>query len=137
MRVKGSSASRNKHKKLYSITKGFWGRKKNVYRRAREAYLHALTSAFAGRKNRKRDFRKMWIIRINAAARANGIAYSALINGPQESQHHHQPQDARRPRGERRPGVRPARGEGARGSVRQPGLRAEAVRNCKYTPLTK
>ena len=44
MRVKGSSASRNKHKKLYSITKGFWGRKKNVYRRAREAYLHALTS---------------------------------------------------------------------------------------------
>ena len=59
MRVKGSSASRNKHKKLYSITKGFWGRKKNVYRRAREAYLHALTSAFAGRKNRKRDFRKM------------------------------------------------------------------------------
>ena len=67
MRVKGSSASRNKHKKLYSITKGFWGRKKNVYRRAREAYLHALTSAFAGRKNRKRDFRKMWIIRINAA----------------------------------------------------------------------
>ena len=63
MRVKGSSASRNKHKKLYSITKGFWGRKKNVYRRAREAYLHALTSAFAGRKNRKRDFRKMWINR--------------------------------------------------------------------------
>ncbi|MDO5115349.1 MAG: 50S ribosomal protein L20 [Synergistaceae bacterium] len=81
MRVKGSSASRNKQKKLFSITKGFWGRKKNVYRRAREAYLHALTSAFTGRKLRKRDFRKMWIIRINAAARANGIAYSALING--------------------------------------------------------
>lgn len=81
MRVKGSSASRNKQKKLYSITKGFWGRKKNVYRRAREAYLHALTSAFAGRKQRKRDFRKMWIVRINAAARANNIAYSALING--------------------------------------------------------
>lgn len=81
MRVKGSSASRNKLKKLYSITKGFWGRKKNVYRRAREAYLHALTSAFAGRKLRKRDFRKLWIVRINAAARANGIAYSALMNG--------------------------------------------------------
>ena len=81
MRVKGSSASRNKHKKLFKITKGFWGRKKNVYRRAREAYLHALSSAFVGRKNKKRDFRKMWIIRINAAARANGIAYSALING--------------------------------------------------------
>lgn len=81
MRVKGSSASRNKQKKLYSITKGFWGRKKNVYRRAREAYLHALTSAFAGRKLKKRDFRRMWIVRINAAARANNIAYSALING--------------------------------------------------------
>lgn len=81
MRVRGSSASRNKLKKLFSITKGFWGRKKNVYRRAREAYLHALTSAFAGRKRKKRDFRKLWIIRINAAARANGIAYSALISG--------------------------------------------------------
>ncbi|MDO5563257.1 MAG: 50S ribosomal protein L20 [Synergistaceae bacterium] len=81
MRVRGSSASRNKLKKLYSITKGFWGRKKNVYRRAREAYLHALTTAFAGRKRKKRDFRKLWIIRINAAARVNGIAYSALIAG--------------------------------------------------------
>lgn len=81
MRVKGSSASRSKHKKLYSITKGFWGRKKNVYRRAREAYLHALSSAYSGRKIKKRDFRKMWIVRINAAARANGISYSALING--------------------------------------------------------
>ena len=81
MRVRGSSASRNKLKKLYSITKGFYGRKKNVYRRAREAYLHALTSAFAGRKLKKRDFRKLWIVRINAAARANGISYSALMNG--------------------------------------------------------
>ena len=81
MRVRGSSASRNKLKKLYSITKGFYGRKKNVYRRAREAYLHALTSAFAGRKLKKRDFRTLWIVRINAAARANGISYSALMNG--------------------------------------------------------
>lgn len=81
MRVRGSSASRNKQKKLYSITKGFWGRKKNVYRRAREAYLHACSSSFYGRKLKKRDYRKLWIIRINAAARANGIAYSALING--------------------------------------------------------
>lgn len=81
MRVRGSSASRRKLKKLYSITKGFWGRKKNVYRRAREAYLHALTSAFSGRKQKKRDYRKLWIIRINAAARANGMSYSALISG--------------------------------------------------------
>ncbi|NLV82052.1 MAG: 50S ribosomal protein L20 [Synergistaceae bacterium] len=81
MRVRGSSASRNKLKKLYTVTKGFWGRKKNVCRRAREAYLHALASSFIDRKRKKRDFRKLWIIRINAAARANGMAYSALING--------------------------------------------------------
>ena len=81
MRVRGSSASRAKHKKLYSITKGFFGRKKNVYRRAREAYLHALTTSFAGRKQKKRDFRKLWIMRVNAAARANGMSYSSLING--------------------------------------------------------
>lgn len=80
-RVKGGSASNAKLKKLYSITKGFWGRKKNVYRRAREAYLASLTRAYADRKARKRDFRKLWIIRINAAARANGISYSSLING--------------------------------------------------------
>ncbi|MDR1650976.1 MAG: 50S ribosomal protein L20 [Synergistaceae bacterium] len=81
MRVKGSSASRRKLKKLFSITKGYWGRKKNVYRRAREAYLKSLTRMFHDRKLRKRDFRKLWITRINAAARANGMRYSALING--------------------------------------------------------
>jgi large subunit ribosomal protein L20 len=81
MRVKGSSASRRKLKKLFSITKGYWGRKKNVYRRAREAYLKSLTRMFHDRKRRKRDFRRLWITRINAAARANGMQYSALING--------------------------------------------------------
>ena len=81
MRVRGSSASRNKLKKLYKVTKGFWGRKKNVSRLAREAYLHALSNSFIDRKRKKRDFRKLWIVRINAAARANGIAYSALISG--------------------------------------------------------
>lgn len=81
MRVKGSSASRRKLKKLFSITKGYWGRKKNVYRRAREAYLKSLTRMFHDRKRKKRDFRRLWIMRINAAARANGMQYSALING--------------------------------------------------------
>ena len=81
MRVKGSSASRSKQKKLYKITKGFWGRKKNVYRRAREAYLHALTSAFAGRKNRKRDFRKLWITRISAGCKMTGMNYSRFMHG--------------------------------------------------------
>ncbi len=81
MRVKGSSASRRKLKKLFSITKGYWGRKKNVYRRAREAYLQSLTRMYHDRKRKKRDFRRLWIMRINAAARANGMQYSAFING--------------------------------------------------------
>lgn len=81
MRVKGSSASRRKLKKLFSITKGYWGRKKNVYRRAREAYLKSLSRMYHDRKRKKRDFRKLWIMRINAAARANGMQYSVLMNG--------------------------------------------------------
>jgi large subunit ribosomal protein L20 len=81
MRVKGSSASRRKLKKLFSITKGYWGRKKNVYRRAREAFLKSLTRMFHDRKRKKRDFRKLWIMRINAAARANGMPYSVFMNG--------------------------------------------------------
>ncbi|MDR1579511.1 MAG: 50S ribosomal protein L20 [Synergistaceae bacterium] len=81
MRVKGSSASRRKLKKLFSITRGYWGRKKNVYRRAREAYLKSLTRMFHDRKLKKRDFRKLWITRINAAARINGMRYSVLMNG--------------------------------------------------------
>lgn len=81
MRVKGSSASRRKLKKLFSITKGYWGRKKNVYRRAREAFLKSLTRMYHDRKRKKRDFRRLWIIRINAAARANGMQYSTFMNG--------------------------------------------------------
>lgn len=81
MRVKGSSASRRKLKKLFSITKGYWGRKKNVYRRAREAYLKSLSRMFHDRKRKKRDFRRLWIMRINAAARAHGMQYSAFMNG--------------------------------------------------------
>ena len=80
-RVKGGSASDKKRKKLFSITKGYWGRKKNVYRRAREAYLHSLSRAYADRKRKKRDFRRLWITRINAASRAQGLSYSALMNG--------------------------------------------------------
>lgn len=80
-RVKGGSASDNKRKKLFSITKGYWGRKKNVYRRAREAYLHSLSNAYKDRKLKKRDFRRLWITRINAAARSQGLSYSLFMNG--------------------------------------------------------
>ena len=81
MRVKGASQSNNKRRKLFSITKGYWGQRKNVYRRAREAYLAALSRAYGDRKRKKRDFRKLWITRISAAARAEGMSYSVFMNG--------------------------------------------------------
>ena len=81
MRVKGASQSNNKLKKLFSITKGYWGQRKNVYRRAREAYLAALSRAYGDRKRKKRDFRKLWITRISAAVRAEGMSYSVFMNG--------------------------------------------------------
>ena len=81
MRVKGASASDKKRKKLFKITKGYWGQRKNVYRRAREAYLAALSRAFTDRKRKKRDFRRLWITRISAAVRAEGMSYSVFMNG--------------------------------------------------------
>ena len=81
MRVKGASASDKKRKKLFKITKGYWGQRKNVYRRAREAYLAALSRAYVDRKRKKRDFRKLWITRISAAVRAEGMSYSVFMNG--------------------------------------------------------
>ena len=81
MRVKGASASNKKRKKLFSITRGYWGQHKNVYRRAREAYLAALSRAYGDRKRKKRDFRRLWITRISAATRSEGMSYSVFING--------------------------------------------------------
>ena len=81
MRVKGASQSNNKRRKLFSITKGYWGQRKNVYRRAREAYLAALSRAYNDRKRKKRDFRRLWITRISAAVRAEGMSYSVFMNG--------------------------------------------------------
>ena len=81
MRVKGGSISTQKRKKLFSITKGYWGQHKNVYRRAKEAFLAALSRAYGDRKRKKRDYRRMWITRISAAVRAEGMSYSAFING--------------------------------------------------------
>ena len=81
MRVKGGSISNKKRKKLFSITKGYWGQHKNVYRRAKEAFLAALSRAYGDRKRKKRDYRKLWITRISAAVRSEGMSYSAFING--------------------------------------------------------
>lgn len=81
MRVTAASSSDRKYKKLFSLTKGYFGRKKNVYRRAKEASLHAMTSMFKDRRRKKRDFRRLWVTRINAAARMNDMNYSTLMNG--------------------------------------------------------
>ena len=81
MRVKGASASNKKRKKLFSITRGYWGQHKNVYRRAREAYLAALSRAYGDRKRKKRDYRRLWITRISTAVRSEGMSYSVFMNG--------------------------------------------------------
>ncbi len=81
MRVKGASASNKKRKKLFAITKGYWGQSKNVFKRAKEAYLAALSRAYGDRKRKKRDYRRLWITRISAATRAEGMSYSVFMNG--------------------------------------------------------
>lgn len=81
MRVKGGTVKHAHRKKVLKFTKGYFGSKHTLYRTANEARIKALAYAYVGRKNRKRDFRKLWITRINAACHANDISYSRFING--------------------------------------------------------
>jgi large subunit ribosomal protein L20 len=80
-RIKGGVTSRRRHKKYIRQAKGFWGGRKNLYRTAREAVERSWLYAFRDRRVRKREFRRLWIARINAAARLNGISYSKFIKG--------------------------------------------------------
>ena len=80
-RVKKGLNAHKRHKKVLKIAKGFYGCKHSTYRAAKPATMRALRSAYVGRKNKKRDFRKLWIARINAAARMNDMSYSKLIGG--------------------------------------------------------
>ena len=80
-RVKGAMNARKKHKKMLKLAKGFRGSRSKLYRPANNFVMKALKNAYIGRKLKKRDFRKLWIQRINAAARMNGISYSRLMNG--------------------------------------------------------
>ncbi|MFN3976822.1 MAG: 50S ribosomal protein L20 [Aquificaceae bacterium] len=80
MRVKGPS-SRKFKKKILKLAKGFRGQRKNVYRRAKEYVFRALQYQYRDRRQRKRQFRRLWIARINAAVRAHGLSYSKFING--------------------------------------------------------
>src|SRR5574338_749149 len=79
-RVKRGVTARARHKKILGLAKGHKGQRHRVFRRANESVLHALDYAYAHRRERKGDFRKLWIARINAAARINGTTYSRLID---------------------------------------------------------
>ena len=80
-RVKTAKITRRRHKKVLKQAKGYYGAKHYRFRNANQAVLKSLSYAYVGRKDRKSDFRKLWIARINAAARMNGITYSKLIAG--------------------------------------------------------
>ena len=80
-RVRNSVSARKRHKKILKQAKGFYGLRSRVFRCANPAVMRALRSAYVGRKNKKREFRRLWIARINAGARLNGLSYSRLMNG--------------------------------------------------------
>jgi large subunit ribosomal protein L20 len=80
-RVKSGKTSRARHKKILKLAKGFWGGKHRLFRPANETVMKALFYARRDRRQKKRNFRRLWIARINAAARLNGMSYSKLING--------------------------------------------------------
>ena len=81
MRVKGSTPTRNRRKKVLKLAKGYFGSKHLLYRTANEQVMHSLKYSYSGRKQTKRDMRKLWIARINAAARMNDLSYSKLMHG--------------------------------------------------------
>jgi len=80
-RAKGGFTTRHRHKKVLKIAKGYRGSKSRLFRPANTQVLKSLAYAFRDRRYKKRDFRKLWIIRINAAARMNGMSYSTFISG--------------------------------------------------------
>jgi len=84
-RVKRGTTARARHKKLLKSAKGYYGARSRVYRTAKQAVIKAGQYAYAGRKQRKRQFRSLWIIRINAAVREHGLSYSKFVNGLKNS----------------------------------------------------
>ena len=80
-RVKGALNTRKKHKKVLKLAKGFRGGESRIYRTANQAVVRSMQNAYIGRKRRKRDFRRLWIARISAAAKMNGMNYSTFMNG--------------------------------------------------------
>ena len=84
-RVTKSVTAKAKHKKVLSVTKGHYGARSRLYKTAKQSNIKALQYAFRDRKNRKREFRALWIARINAGSRALGVSYSVFINGLSKS----------------------------------------------------
>jgi large subunit ribosomal protein L20 len=84
-RVKGGVVTRRRHKKIIKMTKGMYGTRHSLFKRANEAMMKSLWYAYRDRRTRKRDLRRLWISRINAAARQNGTTYSRLIHGMKQS----------------------------------------------------
>ena len=81
MRVKGSTPTRNRRKKVLKLAKGYFGSKHLLYRTANEQVMHSMKYSYIGRKQTKRDMRRLWIARINAGARLNGLSYSQMMHG--------------------------------------------------------
>ncbi|MCI6858397.1 MAG: 50S ribosomal protein L20 [Eubacterium sp.] len=80
-RVKGAIGAKKRHNRTLKLAKGYRGARSKQYRVAKQSVMRALASSYAGRKQRKRQFRQLWIARINAAARMNGISYSKMMHG--------------------------------------------------------
>ena len=80
-RIKGGLNAKKKHNRVLKLAKGYRGARSNQYRVAKQSVMRALPSSYSGRKERKREFRKLWITRINAAARINGLSYSKFMFG--------------------------------------------------------
>jgi len=80
-RVKGAVTTRKRRKKILKLAKGYWGSKSKHFKMANQAVMKSLTYAYVGRKRKKRDFRQLWITRINAGCKANGMNYSRFMHG--------------------------------------------------------
>ena len=87
-RVKGAIMTRKRRKKILKLAKGYWGGKSRLFRTANQAVMKSLMYAFVGRKNKKRDFRSLWITRISAGCKMNGMNYSRFINGLKKADIH-------------------------------------------------
>jgi large subunit ribosomal protein L20 len=81
MRVKGGTVTRRRHNKILNMTKGQWGSRSKLFRRANESMMKSYWYAYRDRRNRRRDFRRLWIARINAGTRQHGLSYSRFIYG--------------------------------------------------------